>query len=150
METLSRRWSLTGAGSSAAGTRVRFRPRLATLLLALFVAALAFASCRAQPAAGGWKMKLAMAPSPPSSAGNTTFTLRVTGAAGRPVNGGTASLDLVMTTMDMGPNHVVLAGQGAGIYTGRGAFLMAGPWRCQVTFAAAGRTQKQSFAVQVR
>lgn len=130
--------------------RIESLPRRWSLILALFVAALAFASCRAQPAAGAWKMKLAMAPSPPSSAGDTTFTLRVTDAAGRPVRGGTASLDLVMATMDMGPNHVVLAPQADGTYRGRGAFLMSGPWRCGVTFAAKGRTQKQSFPVQAR
>jgi hypothetical protein len=130
-------------------TPMRFLFRLGAGV-ALAAAAFAFAGCRtAAPPSAAWRMSLTMAPTPASSAGDTVFTLKVTDASGRPVNGGTASLDLAMATMDMGPNHVVLAAQGGGgVYRGRGAFLMPGPWRCNVTFTAAGRTQLQSVTVQ--
>ncbi len=145
--------------ASPGGLRVislgmNFRTLLLRSYCAVAVAAavLALGACRSLPAAGGrpWKMALTMSPSPASSAGDTVFTLKVSDAAGRPVNGGTASLDLAMTSMDMGPNHVVLAPKGNGVYTGSGAFLMSGTWRCTVTFTAGGRTQTESLLEKVR
>ena len=126
-----------------------------TLWLALLLTGLlGAAACHSQHTitaadSAAWKLSLTTTPTPPASASATAFVLHVSDATGQPVAGGSAGLDLVMTVMDMGPNHVVLTQQSSGVYTGSGQFSMSGPWRVDATFTAGGQTRKQSFLMQV-
>ena len=127
--------------------------RCRSLLFSAVLLSLALAAgCRSQstPATGAWKLLLVTAPAPPTSQGETHFTLHVTDSRDQPIGGATASIDLIMTTMDMGPNHVALAPQGNGVYVGRGQFGMAGPWNARVTVQRPGHSQIQAFPFQVQ
>lgn len=124
-------------------------PLLALVATALLGAALAACSSAPPPAAGAWHLALATVPADPAILGDTQFQLRLATAAGQPLDGATVTVDLVMATMDMGPNRAALAAQGHGLYAGAGHFMMAGDWNCVVTVTLGGRTQTQSFHYKV-
>ncbi|HVA64659.1 MAG TPA: FixH family protein [Terriglobales bacterium] len=122
----------------------------ALLLAALLPALVAAAGCHAVPsAAAPWKLTLTTTPQDPAILSDTRFQLQVATAAGAPVEGATVTLDLVMATMDMGPNRVALGAQGGGRYAGAGHFTMAGDWNCRVTVTLGGRSQTQTFHYKV-
>lgn len=94
-------------------------------------------------------MALTTTPANPAVLSQTQFTLQITDAAGQPVDGAAVSLDLVMATMDMGPNRVALQSSGGGRYRGTGQFTMAGDWNCQITVRLPGKSQLQVFHYKV-
>ncbi len=123
-------------------------------LLAVFLVFLA--SCQkqqtttAQPqTAQSWSfsMTLATEPSPPVESQDTVFKIVMTDSSGKPVSGASVTLDLKMTTMDMGKNEVTLADRGAGAYEGTGKFTMAGPWNVIATAKQGDKTGQQTFQV---
>lgn len=140
----------------------RFRG-FAVSLLALGIGALPAASCRPASRAGGaagtrsrpaasraaaavsWQLQLAVAPAVAPVGRPARFTLTVTGAAGRPVTGARARVELTMVSMDMGTTLVPLRESSPGRYTGQGAFAMGGDWNCRAVVRRGSRTQEQTF-----
>lgn len=123
--------------------------RLALVALGAWLA-LAGAAChRAAPAAGAWRLQFTATPAAPAADAPVQFLVVVTAADGTPVAGARAWADLVMDTMDMGPNRVMLNPAGPGRYQGTGNFTMAGGWHCRVTVSAGARTQVALYPVTV-
>ncbi|HVB40237.1 MAG TPA: FixH family protein [Terriglobales bacterium] len=109
------------------------------------------AACHRQNVATAvpWHIVLTTTPPAPTVPGNTAFKVLVTDSQGQPVLGAKVTVDLIMVTMDMGPNQIVLQPQPGGVYTGSASFTMAGPWNCTVTASAGGHTQVQTFPYNV-
>lgn len=121
-----------------------------SLLAALLLGVVFGAGCHSRaPATTPWKLDLSTLPHDPVIMSDTEFQLQVLDLGGKPLDGATATLDLVMATMDMGPNRVSLASEGQGKYVGHGQFTMAGDWNCQLTLTLNGRTQTQTFYFKV-
>lgn len=95
-------------------------------------------------------LALDMTPKPATSLDPTTFTVNMTDAAGKPVSGAVATVDLVMPEMAMGKNEAALRETHAGTYTGTGRFTMAGAWRATITASHGAEKAVQSFSLQVR
>ncbi len=122
-------------------TRAMNRHRLLLLVLPLL---LWTAACHRQsPQPQVWHMELKTQPQVPTANQNTTFTVHVADADGKPVLGATADLSLVMTFMDMGKNVVHLQDRGNGDYSGVGQFTMAGDWDCHVIVQTGAKRQQQ-------
>ena len=120
------------------------------LLLALLPLLLWTAACHRQaPTTQAWQLELKTQPPVPTSDQDTTFSLRVLDADGKPVTGASADLSLVMTFMDMGKNVVHLEDKGNGNYVGVGQFTMAGDWDCHVTVQLGQKQQQQVFHYKV-
>jgi nitrogen fixation protein FixH len=112
---------------------------------------LGLAACHRHNAATAvpWHIELTTTPAAPTVPGTTAFKVLVTDSAGQQVAGAKVTVDLIMVTMDMGPNQIVLQPQPGGVYTGSASFTMAGPWNCKVTVSAGGHTQAQTFPFTV-
>lgn len=123
----------------------------------MLLLSMVFINCEKQPptpplpATAAWsgKMSFTTEPSPPITAKNTVFRLKLTDEAGKPVSGAAVRAALKMTTMDMGKNEVDLVSKGGGEYAGTGKFTMAGPWTIEVTADVDGKNGRQSFPVVV-
>lgn len=129
------------------------RMKLATLGIAIMAVcmALGLAACHHDNAATAvpWHIALTTTPAAPTVPGNTAFKVLVTDSQGQPVVGAKVTLDLIMVTMDMGPNQSAMQPQPGGIYTASASFTMSGDWNCKVTVSAGGRTQVQTFPYKV-
>ena len=101
------------------------------------------------PTSQSWQLQLKTQPAVPPSGHDTTFTLHVSDAAGRPITGATAQVSLEMTFMDMGTNVVHLQDRGNGNYTGVGQFTMPGDWDCHVIVKLNQKQQTQLFHYKV-
>ncbi len=97
-----------------------------------------------------FQMKLALDPAEPEDGKPVTLRVRLLDSGGKPVEGATVRVALVMVLMDMGKNEVTLPEKGDGLYEGTARFTMAGPWNVVVTATAAGKTGEQRFDIAVR
>ncbi len=94
--------------------------------------------------------KLAESPAHPHK--TQTLVLMLTGSDGNPVPGATVTVDVAMTSMDMGTTHPAVKDIGKGQYEALVSFAMAGPWMVTVTAIAPGSNKpaKASFTYDVR
>lgn len=126
-------------------------------LLLAFLGVLIQAGCAPPPAAtvrdaSNPRLRLALTTTPdkPMALDPTRFTVCVTDAAGRPVQGATVTVGLAMPTMPMGDNVVALHETEAGVYAGSGRFTMAGAWRMTAAARSGAGRAAQSFSAEVR
>jgi hypothetical protein len=61
---------------------------------------------------------------------------------GKPVDSAKVTLNVAMTSMDMGTTHPVAKGSGKGKYSATAKFTMAGPWRVTALVTTLGGPQK--------
>lgn len=73
------------------------------------------------------------------------LTVTLSDAEGRPVDGASVYLDLVMPGMVMGVNQPIADALGGGKYRVRTAFSMDGDWQTQVHIRADGREYVAGF-----
>jgi hypothetical protein len=85
----------------------------------------------------------------PPVQGYDVFQILVTDSNGQPVSDATVSLDLNMTTMNMGNNHVAATPLGKGYYAGKVFFSMPGPWQATVGIQRNGQTTTVQFKFMV-
>ncbi len=102
------------------------------------------------PPAPGMPFKMTLElDAPPRIVKATTFRLRLTDLAGKPVSGAKVQASLVMKLMDMGKVEFPLADKGNGRYEGSGTFSMAGVWNVVITAKAGSQSGEQKFEVTV-
>jgi copper transport protein len=80
----------------------------------------------------------------PATFGTNTFTVTVTDAQGKPVNGASVLVQTIMLDMDMGVQNVQLKAAGAaspGTYSGQSDLTMAGHWDVLVKVLPPGGSQ---------
>lgn len=103
------------------------------------------------PPAPGMPFQMALElDAPPRIVKATTFRLRLTDLAGKPVSGAQVQASLVMKLMDMGKNEFPLADKGHGAYEGSGTFSMAGVWNVVITAKGGNQAGEQKFEVTVK
>lgn len=106
---------------------------------------------RSTHAAGLYRIRLTLAPSPPIAGRPVSLTVAVTDATGQLVNGAHAHLTLAMLAMDMGTTTLTARPSGNGQYTSATLFPMSGAWNVGVTIDAPGQpTATTTFMVGVR
>jgi hypothetical protein len=96
-----------------------------------------------------WRLKLDI-PESINEGRPVDVALRVSDAAGQPVENAQAELSLVMPSMDMGENKPKLTETAPGIYTGKATFTMAGPWGAMARVSRGGQSISQRFPCDVR
>lgn len=128
------------------------RPRWPALLAALLLVALA--GCGAAPAVTrqeqtveGLTIALETAERPPINT-NQTFTVTLSDAQGRPVDGAEVYLDLTMPAMPMGTNRPIADPQGQGRYSAGAAYTMTGVWEIAVVAEVAGAEHRAVFTLE--
>ncbi|MEI8165657.1 MAG: FixH family protein [Chloroflexales bacterium] len=80
---------------------------------------------------------------------NEYFTVTLTDAQGKPVDGADVYLDLTMLTMPMGTNRPVAEAQGQGRYLAASAYTMLGEWQITVFAKVAGVAHQAIFKLTV-
>ncbi len=86
----------------------------------------------------------------PSSvpAGQNTFIVSLRDAAGEPIDDAAVTVDINMTTMNMGKQQGQATAQGDGEYAAVGNLGMLGPWRIATDITLpSGETTSQDFIV---
>ncbi|HZT72456.1 MAG TPA: FixH family protein [Terriglobales bacterium] len=114
-----------------------------------FLLALAAACHSAAPPSARLQMRLSTQPAVPAVGRDTTFSLLLRDAQGRPVSGASVRLSLAMTFMNMGQTVVQMSDRGHGLYTGVGAFSMGGDWDCRAIVEVGGVRAEQVFHYKV-
>jgi hypothetical protein len=77
------------------------------------------------------------------------FTVTLTDAQGKPVDGADVYLDLTMLVMPMGTNRPVAEAQGQGRYLATTAYTMLGEWQITVVAKVAGTDHQAIFKLTV-
>lgn len=88
-------------------------------------------------------------PSGPVVLDQATFTITLTDAGGKPVDGADVYIDMTMATMRMGTNRPVATAAGNGTYRAQGTYDMAGDWQITVHAAVGGKDHAATFASNV-
>lgn len=89
------------------------------------------------------------APDKPKVNEAQTFTVTLADAQGKPIDGASVYLDLVMPAMPMGSNQPVATGQGNGRYQVTSAYTMGGSWEVTVVAEVAGVEHRAVFPREV-
>lgn len=77
------------------------------------------------------------------------FRVRLTDAAGQPINNADVSFDLAMLADTMGVNRPVADARGDGTYTARSVFTMLGEWQITVLATIEGKAYSATFTTTV-
>jgi nitrogen fixation protein FixH len=130
-------------------------PRIRFICIALLAALLAAcggagapATTIRQQAVDGLTIALEE-PSGPVVLDQATFTVTLTDAGGKPVDGADVYLDMSMAAMKMGTNKPVASPAGNGVYRALGTFDMAGDWTITVHAAVGGKDHAATFDSKV-
>ena len=89
------------------------------------------------------------APAAPKLLDQAGFTITLTDATGKPVDGADVYLDMEMSTMPMGTNKPVASASGGGIYHAQGTFDMTGKWNITVHATMQGKDHAAMFTSDV-
>ncbi len=96
------------------------------------------------------QLELVSQPNPPQL-GNNTLVITVKDGAGKLVDNAKVSIDINMTTMNMGTQQGSATSQGNGKYAVAARLSMRGPWRVKTTVTYAdGKEAKKDFVVNVQ
>lgn len=99
---------------------------------------------------GGTTISLATNPDPLKT-GAATFLIDVKDKNGKSVDNAKVTIDLNMTTMNMGTQHGEATPQGNGRYAVGGNISMGGPWRVStIVKMPDGGSQSKDFTLDVR
>ena len=131
--------------------------RIIVLLVAWCVALVALTGCGSTDAASGNiqtktvdGLTIALeAPPAPKLLDQATFTITLTDATGKPIDGADVYVEMVMTTMPMGSNKPVANAAGSGKYTAQGTFDMTGDWNLTVHANVQGKDHAALFTSKV-
>lgn len=79
-----------------------------------------------------------------------TWTIRLTDAAGTPIDDALVYLDLVMPGMPMGQQKPLAMAQGSGRYVAEGFYTMDATWQVVVHAEIAGVDHQATFVIEVK
>lgn len=99
--------------------------------------------------AGHLTVHLSMSPNPPRM-GEVGFEVKLTNAAGAPVDDAAVELDFSMPGMKMAENRMQPKPVGGGRYVGTGMFPMGGAWEIEVRIKMFAQKLVTRFSVNVR
>jgi hypothetical protein len=82
----------------------------------------------------------------PAKVGSNALEIAILSPRGLVIDAAKVSIDVAMTSMDMGTNHSAVKEIGKGRYAATVTFSMAGPWRVTVNAATQGKLlESKSF-----
>ncbi|MGB7621736.1 MAG: FixH family protein [Terriglobia bacterium] len=97
----------------------------------------------------GWRGILSLAPMPPESGKDTSFTLKLADSHGAPIEGAHVRFTLFMPLMDMGKEEIEATAAGNGTYLGKGTFSMDGIWLVQANIERDNQKARLEFEIHV-
>lgn len=91
-------------------------------------------------------LKITAVMASPAKSGDNALDIAVMNAAGKPLASAKVTVQVAMTSMDMGTASPTVQEKGKGHYATTAAFSMAGPWRVTVKVVAPGqKPQTKAF-----
>lgn len=133
-------------------------------IAAVAVLTLSFAGCKSEPALPPnpvtvidnvrgqltpFRFALATDPASPNYNAPILLKVHVIDAANQPADGVTVKVDVSMSGMDHGAQHLTLSGKGGGDYEGQVNLEMAGSWDVDLTATRNGKSRQQKFSLEV-